>query len=112
MPRVQPGWERARLIVGVLLVGSMLSPSLVFAERGERIRCSSRNFKYVFCATESEPHNVRVVRRYSRRACVPGRSWGRNRRGIWVNHGCDADFAFRFRGAVSRPSNPPPRTPR
>jgi hypothetical protein len=119
MPRARPGfqervlcakgWERVRLIVSVLLVGSMLSPSVAFAER---IRCSSRDFKYAFCATGREPLHVRVVRRYSKRACIAGRSWGTNRRGIWVNHGCDADFDFRFRGAVSRPPVSPPRSPR
>ena len=37
--------------------------------------------------------NVQLVRQLSSSRCVEGQSWGVNRQGIWVNHGCRAEFA-------------------
>jgi hypothetical protein len=35
---------------------------------------------------------VRLSRRLSDKPCVQGRSWGYDRNGIWVDHGCRATF--------------------
>ncbi len=95
MPRV----ERIRLMASLLLVALVLAPSAAFAER---MRCASVDYRYTLCRTDREPVRVRIDRRYSKRPCVEGRSWGYNRRGIWVDHGCDADFEFRQRGDRDR----------
>jgi hypothetical protein len=85
---------RFRLLVGALLAVLLALPAVAFAER---MRCSSVDYKYTFCRTDRPIERVRLARRYSKRACIEGRSWGWDRRGIWVNHGCDADFDFRMR---------------
>jgi hypothetical protein len=87
--------HRARLIASLFLVTLILAPSAAFADR---MRCASVDYKYNLCPTDREPRRVRVARRYSKRPCVEGRTWGYNRRGIWVNNGCDADFDFYVRG--------------
>ncbi len=85
---------RFRLFVGAMLAVLLALPAVAFAER---MRCSSVDYKYTFCRTDRPIERVRIVKRYSKRACIEGRSWGWDRRGIWVNHGCDADFDFRMR---------------
>ena len=91
--------QRVRLMASILLATMILAPGAAYAER---MRCASIDYKYTFCRTDREPRNVRIGRRYSKRACIEGRSWGYNRRGIWVNNGCDADFDFRLRGDRDR----------
>jgi hypothetical protein len=86
-------------MASVLLVALVLAPTAAFAER---MRCASVDYKYTMCRTDREPVRVRIDRRYSKRPCIEGRTWGYNRRGIWVNNGCDADFDFRMRGDRDR----------
>jgi Protein of unknown function (DUF3011) len=90
---------RVRLMAGLMLATLILAPTAAFADR---MRCGSVDYKYKMCPTDREPRYVRVARRYSKRPCIEGRTWGYNRRGIWVNHGCDADFDFRLRGDRDR----------
>jgi hypothetical protein len=39
--------------------------------------------------------DVHLVRQMSRSACTEGHSWGRDRRGVWVDRGCRAEFSVR-----------------
>ena len=63
------------------------------------VRCESRNYRQGYCEADTRG-GVRLVRQLSREtrggrgACVYGRTWGFDRRGIWVDHGCRADFAL------------------
>jgi hypothetical protein len=91
--------HRVRLIASVLLATMILAPAAAYADR---MRCASVDYKYNFCPTDREPRWVRIAKRYSKRPCIEGRTWGYNRRGIWVNNGCDADFDFRMRGDRDR----------
>jgi hypothetical protein len=36
--------------------------------------------------------HVMLTRQRSDARCVAGQNWGWNRAGIWVDHGCGADF--------------------
>jgi hypothetical protein len=74
----------------------------------ERIRCSSRDYRYAFCPTPGRVVSARVVRRHSKRPCNQNFSWGWQRDGIWVDDGCDADFEVNMRG---EPGPPDPRPP-
>jgi Protein of unknown function (DUF3011) len=58
---------------------------------GEVIRCESRNFAQSFCAANTRG-GVRLVEQRSRSACIEGKSWTFDRRGIYVRDGCAADF--------------------
>lgn len=54
------------------------------------ISCSSNGGRQVCPANVLG--DVRMVRQRSGSPCQEGYSWGRTQRGIWVDHGCRADF--------------------
>jgi hypothetical protein len=62
-----------------------------YGSGGQDIRCSSRNFDYRFCSADTRG-GVRLAERFSSARCIEGRSWGYDRRGIWVDDGCSARF--------------------
>jgi hypothetical protein len=57
------------------------------------ISCDSKNNKYRFCAVQI-PSHAQLVHQRSRSACRFNKSWGYDRRGVWVKKGCRADFAI------------------
>ena len=59
--------------------------------QGQIVSCSSDDMHKHHCAADTRG-GVRLVKQNSDSACVQGRSWGFNRHGIWVDHGCRADF--------------------
>ena len=73
-----------------------------------RLVCESRNNGMTRCATNTLG-GVQLMRRISDAGCEYGRDWGYDRDGIWVNHGCRAEFAVpgntAFTQAVSFPQN-------
>ncbi len=71
--------------------------------RGRVIRCESDNYRFRACATGGA--HARIVRQISRAACVEGRSWGNDGRGVWVDRGCSAEFALVDRGYAYRGDN-------
>ena len=58
---------------------------------GVTISCSSERRWKALLSLESRP--VQLIRQRSQSACREGYSWGQDGRGIWVDHGCRADFA-------------------
>jgi hypothetical protein len=44
-----------------------------------------------YCSADTRG-GVTLVKQRSDSACRQGYSWGYDRRGIWVDHGCRADF--------------------
>ena len=65
-----------------------------------RINCSSDNGQRTYCDADTRG-GVRLVRRLGRAGCQQGSSWGYDRRGIWVDRGCRAEFevaSFAYRG--------------
>lgn len=59
---------------------------------GQSLRCESTNGRYRECAIDTRG-GVQLVRQISGAQCIQGRSWGQTRNGVWVNHGCRAEFA-------------------
>jgi hypothetical protein len=55
--------------------------------------CNSDDMKRHSCAVNTQGGGVRLVTQRSASACTKDYSWGTNRRGIWVDHGCRGDFA-------------------
>ncbi|MEO8160603.1 MAG: DUF3011 domain-containing protein, partial [Arenimonas sp.] len=49
-----------------------------------------------YCNADTR-YGIRIVKQLSRSACVEGRSWGITRSGVWVSHGCRAEFSDRYR---------------
>ncbi len=69
---------------------------------GALVSCSSRDDRPRYCNLDTRG-GVRLVRQDSRSPCIQGRSWGHDRRGIWVSHGCRARFEVGGRLAYGRP---------
>jgi Protein of unknown function (DUF3011) len=57
------------------------------------IYCSSDNGRRNFCPTDTSG-GVSLARQRSNSPCVFGSSWGWDRRGVWVDRGCRADFTM------------------
>lgn len=59
----------------------------------EIISCNSKNNKYKYCPVRVRSH-AELVRQRSRNACRFNKTWGYDRRGVWVSKGCRGDFAI------------------
>jgi Protein of unknown function (DUF3011) len=59
--------------------------------------CSSDNGNRNYCSIPNggNPNNVVLSRQISGSACVQGQTWGTDRRGLWVDRGCRAEFRTR-----------------
>jgi hypothetical protein len=55
------------------------------------VYCASDDMNLNWCPADSR-FGVRLARQRSEAGCVMGRTWGYGPRGIWVDHGCRADF--------------------
>ena len=77
-------------IAGVLVAIAMCSP-LGIAQR--TVSCASDNGKRHYCDMDTRG-GVSMIRQRSDTACEEGYSWGYDRRGIWVDHGCRAEFSI------------------
>ena len=57
------------------------------------ISCDSKKNKYRHCPTRVQSR-VEIVRQKSKSSCRYNKSWGYDRRGVWVSKGCRAEFAI------------------
>lgn len=60
------------------------------------VRCESPRGSRNQCRVDVRG-GVRLLRQLSSMTCAQGRTWGYDRGGIWVSHGCRADFEIGFR---------------
>jgi Protein of unknown function (DUF3011) len=58
---------------------------------GQVISCSSDDMRRHYCEANTRG-GVQLLKQRSDSACRQGSSWGYDQRGIWVDHGCRADF--------------------
>lgn len=63
----------------------------------QRFVCESTGGSTRFCPAGGRGE-VRLVRQVSRSPCIEGRTWGRERDGVWVGQGCRAEFEVSGRG--------------
>lgn len=61
-------------------------------ESREGITCSSSHGDRVYCQVDTRGMTVRLTRQLSGSPCDQERTWGFDRRGIWVDRGCRAEF--------------------
>ena len=59
-----------------------------------RVRCESRNNRYTSCRIDIGHGRVELVRQFSDDDCSYNRNWGYDRRQIWVDDGCRAEFVI------------------
>jgi len=55
------------------------------------LKCSSDLGTRQYCEADTR-NRVRIARQVSESACRLGYSWGYDRNGVWVDHGCRAEF--------------------
>jgi Protein of unknown function (DUF3011) len=95
------------LLAIVVIAGSLPTGSGAVANASyvlQYFSCDSDGNRYRFCPANTN-RGVRLVRVKSDASCIQGRSWGYDRRGIWVKDGCRADFELG--GVRGRPGRGP-----
>jgi Protein of unknown function (DUF3011) len=116
--KIHLGWAMSLAILTTagVLYGAGANPGAQFGDRdygrpgaGYAVTCSSDDGRRHYCNADTSG-GVQMTRQRSGSACVQGRSWGYDRRGIWVDHGCRADFLVRrsngrYNGPDRRPDN-------
>jgi hypothetical protein len=65
------------------------------SQQSRIVTCSSNDGKRNWCDIGSS-RDVRLARQISGSACIQGSTWGLDRRGLWVDRGCRADFKVRY----------------
>ncbi len=76
-------------LLAVVFIGGGFSYAT--PQRGDYIYCASDDGRRNFCGVDTRG-GVRLARQRSDSPCVAGRTWGFDRRGIWVDRGCRAEF--------------------
>ena len=66
-------------------------PSPGYGQGGQRFRCESDNSRQRYCSVDTRG-GVQMVRQLSSTPCMRGRNWDYDRHGVWVSHGCRAEF--------------------
>jgi hypothetical protein len=69
----------------------VLAASASPTPQGQTVSCDSNDMRRHYCEVDTRG-GVRLLKQNSNAACIVDRSWGYDRRGIWVDHGCRADF--------------------
>lgn len=90
----------------ILFLGFILA-LLIFPRTtpAQTVTCESNDGNRNYCGSYS-PDQVSLQRQISSASCVQDKSWGVDRKGLWVDRGCRAVFVIR-RG----PPPPPPGGP-
>jgi hypothetical protein len=88
--------------LGIMALTAAAAP----AASAQTITCSSDNGRRNFCPVDTRG-GVQMVRQRSGSPCTQGSTWGFDRRGIWVDRGCRADFVVRAGGRPGRPGYGP-----
>jgi hypothetical protein len=61
---------------------------------GQTIYCASDDGRRNYCSANTR-RGVQLTKQRSGSACIQGRTWGSDSRGIWVDKGCRAEFMAR-----------------
>lgn len=85
---------RKTLLVAALAFAGSLSIDAAPAEAQQTVVCQSRSNdrnERTYCRIDTR-EDVRLARQLSRADCDRGRTWGVDRRGLWVSRGCRGQF--------------------
>lgn len=93
--------RKAALAVSSLAIAGILALAPARAEAQSTVTCESRGYDRTYCDADTRG-GVRLVRQLSETRCESGRTWGADRRGIWVARGCRAQFAVGQGGSQDR----------
>jgi len=62
------------------------------AVKSQTISCDSFDGRKNHCDVDTQGAKVRLTRQIGTAACMEGSTWGYDRRGVWVDRGCSAEF--------------------
>lgn len=65
----------------------------VVAAQDNKVTCESAGGNYQYCRVNTD-NNVKLEKQLSFSECRQNYSWGYDRRGIWVDRGCRAEFSY------------------
>ncbi len=94
------------LLCGMLLAGLVMTSAKSWGQSGitdqsrRGVTCASDDGKRHYCAVDTS-RGVQLQKQRSGSPCVQGQTWGYDRRGVWVDRGCRAEFALGGRGGGS-----------
>jgi len=60
--------------------------------KSQRISCASFDGRKNYCDVDTQGANVQLTRQISTAPCMEGSTWGHDRRGVWVDRGCNGEF--------------------
>lgn len=81
----------AAVLPVISVLGSDAAQAAPVPQAALRMSCSSDDMRRHVCAVDTTG-GVQMVHQKSEAKCIQGRSWGYDRGGIWVDHGCRAEF--------------------
>jgi Protein of unknown function (DUF3011). len=87
---VTQGCRASSRSMAVATAGEMGAAGATNGGNGRTFRCESDNGRTRTCSADGR--RVELVRQLSSNACIEGRTWGRDNRGVWVTSGCRAEF--------------------
>jgi Protein of unknown function (DUF3011) len=70
-----------------------IAASFTGAVEAQTVSCSSDDGSKKYCAADTK-QGARLSKQRSDAPCKQGESWGFDDRGIWVDHGCSAEFTL------------------
>src|SRR5262245_48432395 len=76
-------------LLAVIVFGGGLSHAT--PQYSDQVYCASDNGRRNYCGADTRG-GVRLYRQRSDAPCIAGRTWGYDRRSIWVDRGCRAEF--------------------
>lgn len=85
---------------------SAWAQSGITAQNGRRVTCASDDGRRHLCRVDTS-RGVQMTNQRSGSPCIQGQTWGYDRRGIWVDRGCRADFYLSNGGPGNRPGPGP-----
>src|SRR5271170_1735762 len=86
--------HRRNGVIGILLMVACLP-----AQAAIDVICSSERGGRQYCQASTDG-GVQLLKQLSTAICRKGYSWGQNGSGIWVDHGCKADFSLSSLGLL------------
>lgn len=85
--------RQANFVGALLLLLSGAGSAGHYDDYDEVFTCESHDRRQEYCDVDARG-GVVLVNQLSRTACVEGRTWGWDGRGVWVSGGCRAEFAL------------------
>lgn len=90
--KIGPAWVMTMFVAVPCLVSvPAQAQDRDHSDQGRTFSCESRDGGRQYCRSDIS-NGVQMVRQLGDTECVEGYNWGRDEHGVWVDHGCRAEF--------------------